>query len=190
MTNNGEREHVESTYSIMTGHYMDGWDCHPKVKHSDPELFLSNRTSETKKEKRLRGRRFSDQNKLGSFSWGVSKAWHCYWFYSVLIGWSLARLPPERTNKQLTKQILTPIQWFEVRDSCGWSREKLKKADDPEKVSSGTLGRSWNTCPYRRERPLTFLRPQGRDQPRGGDTFHRIDLCTPSDVGHSSYLIP
>lgn len=74
MTNNGEREHVESTYSIMTGHYMDGWDCHPKVKHSDPELFLSNRTSETKKEKRLRGRRFSDQNKLGSFSWGVSKA--------------------------------------------------------------------------------------------------------------------
>ena len=108
MTNSGEREHVESTYSIMTGHYMDGWDCHPKVKNSDPELFLSNRTSETKKEKRLRGRRFSDQNKLGSFS-----------FYSVLIGWSLARLPPERTNKQLTKQILAPIQWFEVRDSCG-----------------------------------------------------------------------
>jgi len=60
MPNSGEKELVESTSSRKRGHQMEGWCCHPKVKNSDPELFLSKRTSETKMEKRLREKRFSD----------------------------------------------------------------------------------------------------------------------------------
>jgi hypothetical protein len=33
---------------------VEGWGCHPTVKNSDPELFLSKRTAGTKIEKRLR----------------------------------------------------------------------------------------------------------------------------------------
>ena len=47
---------------------MERWGCHPIVKNSDPELFLSKRTAETKMEKRLRERRSSDQPNLGSIS--------------------------------------------------------------------------------------------------------------------------
>jgi len=32
---------------------MDGWGCHPIIKNSDPELFLSKRTAGTKMETRL-----------------------------------------------------------------------------------------------------------------------------------------
>ena len=39
---------------------MEEWGCHPTVKNSDPELFLSKRTAGTKKEKRLRKSRYSD----------------------------------------------------------------------------------------------------------------------------------
>ena len=48
MPYNGERELVVSTYSKNTGHQVEGWDCHPTVKNSDPELFLSKRTAGTK----------------------------------------------------------------------------------------------------------------------------------------------
>ena len=44
----GERKLVESTSSRKTGHQVEGWGCHPTVKNSDPELFLSERTSGTK----------------------------------------------------------------------------------------------------------------------------------------------
>jgi hypothetical protein len=37
----GEGELVESASSGETGHQMEGWNCHPTVKTSDPELFLS-----------------------------------------------------------------------------------------------------------------------------------------------------
>jgi hypothetical protein len=47
---------------------------HPKVKNSDPELFLSKRTSGIKVEKSLRERRSNDGPKLGSISRGGSKA--------------------------------------------------------------------------------------------------------------------
>ena len=65
MLYSGERELVESTSSRKTGHQVEGWGCHPTVKNSDPELFLSKRTAGTKREKRLREKRPSDPHQLG-----------------------------------------------------------------------------------------------------------------------------
>ena len=73
MPNGRERELVESISSRKTGHQVEGWGCHPMVKNSDPELFLSKRTAGTKVEKRLRKRRSSDWPNLGSISRGGSK---------------------------------------------------------------------------------------------------------------------
>ena len=63
--NCGERELVESISSKKRGHQVEGWGCHPTVKNSDPELFLSERTAGSKMEKSLRKRRSSDRPKLG-----------------------------------------------------------------------------------------------------------------------------
>ena len=41
----GERELVESSSSGETGHQVERWGCHPTVKSSNPELFLSERTT-------------------------------------------------------------------------------------------------------------------------------------------------
>jgi hypothetical protein len=54
MPNSGERELIKSTSSRKSGHQVEGWGCHPTVKNSHPELFLSRRTAGTKMEKRLR----------------------------------------------------------------------------------------------------------------------------------------
>ena len=60
----------ESISSRKTGHQVEGWGCHSKVKNSEPELFLSKRTEETKMEKRLRERRFSVRpNRYPSLLW-------------------------------------------------------------------------------------------------------------------------
>ena len=63
MPYSGERELVESTSSRKTGHQVEGWGCHPTVKNSDPELFLSERTAGTKMEKSLRKRRTNNRPK-------------------------------------------------------------------------------------------------------------------------------
>ena len=73
MLNSGERELIESMSSRKTGHQVEGWGCHPTVKNSDPELFLSKRTAGTKI-KRLKERQSNDSDSpnLGSISWGCS----------------------------------------------------------------------------------------------------------------------
>ena len=65
MPNSRERELVKSTSSRKTGHVVEGWHyCHPTVKNSDPELFLSKRTAGTKMEKSLRERQFSEMESI------------------------------------------------------------------------------------------------------------------------------
>ena len=49
---------------------MEGYGCHPTVKNSDSELFLSKRTAGTKMEKRLRERQSNDWPNLASISRG------------------------------------------------------------------------------------------------------------------------
>ena len=66
MSHSGEREFVESSSSRKIRHQLERLGCHPMVKNSDPELFLSQRTSGTKVEKKLRERR--SRPKLGSSS--------------------------------------------------------------------------------------------------------------------------
>jgi hypothetical protein len=58
--NSGKKKLVESTSSKKTGHQVERWGCHPTVKNSDPELFLSKRNAGTKMEKRLRERHSND----------------------------------------------------------------------------------------------------------------------------------
>jgi hypothetical protein len=49
MPDSGERKFVESTCSTKTGLQVEGWGCHPTVKNSDLELFLSRLPSERPK---------------------------------------------------------------------------------------------------------------------------------------------
>ena len=44
---------------------MDGWDCHPKVKNSDPQLFRSNTTSDQKNEKIRMGKAVQWPEQIG-----------------------------------------------------------------------------------------------------------------------------
>jgi hypothetical protein len=65
---------------------------------------------------RLKERQSNDQPNFGSISRRGFKSWHNYWCYSVLIG--------------PTEMILTPNQWTEVGDLCGWIRERLDEAKE------------------------------------------------------------
>jgi hypothetical protein len=64
-----EGELVGSTSSGGKGHQVKGWGCHPTVKSSETELFLSLR-EKIKMEKSMRERRSSDRPKWGSSSSG------------------------------------------------------------------------------------------------------------------------
>jgi hypothetical protein len=50
----GEGELVEFISREGSGHQVEGWSCHPIVKSSDPELFLSEGISGAKTEKHMR----------------------------------------------------------------------------------------------------------------------------------------
>jgi hypothetical protein len=64
----GSGEWGEFTFIRKTGYQLEGCGYHPTVKNSDPELFLSKRTAETKMEKKLRERKSCLQSYLGSIS--------------------------------------------------------------------------------------------------------------------------
>jgi hypothetical protein len=68
MPYSGEKELVEFTSHLGTGHQVEGWDGHATVKISDPELFFSKGTAGTKMKKSLSERSSSDKCKLGSSS--------------------------------------------------------------------------------------------------------------------------
>jgi hypothetical protein len=69
----GERELRDFTSNRKTKYQVEEWTYHSTVK-TDPELFLSKRTTGIKMEKRLRERRSSDWPELGSISRVGSKA--------------------------------------------------------------------------------------------------------------------
>jgi hypothetical protein len=54
MPYSGERELLKPNSSRKKVHQVERWDCHPTVKNSDVESFLSERTAGTKIEKSLR----------------------------------------------------------------------------------------------------------------------------------------
>jgi hypothetical protein len=74
MPNSRERKRLESTSSRKTGHQVKEWGCHPTIKNSNPELFLSKRISGTEMERRLRERWSRDPPNLEFISRGDTKA--------------------------------------------------------------------------------------------------------------------
>lgn len=62
----GEKENLWSTSSVEKGYQVMGLCCHPTVKSSEPELFLSERTAATEMGWRLREGRFIGRPKLVS----------------------------------------------------------------------------------------------------------------------------
>ena len=102
------------------------------VKSSDPELFLSKRTSRTKTEKSLMEMRSSERIKVGPSLGKGPKALHYYWGYEVLTKGGLLWLYPNdpKSNWKSQVQIFTPNQWTEAADPSVSMREKLKEAEE------------------------------------------------------------
>jgi hypothetical protein len=100
MPNSGEGELIKSTCSpVQTVRQVEGWGCHPTVKTSDSEFFLSKRTAGTNMETRLR-----------YISSGGSKAWHYYWYY-VFTDRSLALLCVIIKNKSTLLPAALWLRW-------------------------------------------------------------------------------
>ena len=102
------------------------------VKSSDPELFLSKRTSRTKTEKSLMEMRSSEWIKVGPSLGKGPKALHYYWGYEMLTKWGLLWLYPNdpKSNWKSQVQIFAPNQWTEAADPSGSMREKLEEAEE------------------------------------------------------------
>jgi hypothetical protein len=124
---------VEFTSTRKTEHQVEGWDCHPIVKNSDLELFLSKRTVGTKVEKSLKKKRSNDRPKWESISRRSCKAWHYYWCYGVFTDRCLAWLPFERPNKQAKLSDAADIYTQSMnrsQDPCNWISKKLEEAEE------------------------------------------------------------
>lgn len=85
-------------------------------------------------EKRLRERRSCDWPNLGSISRGGFKDWHYYWCCGVITDRSLAWLPSESPTNSWSRQMQIPNQWTEVRDLCGWIRERLEVEEEGDPI--------------------------------------------------------
>jgi hypothetical protein len=112
-------------------------------------LFLSQRTAETNKEKRLKGRRSNDQPKSWSSSMEGTKDWHYSWRPGVLTDGTLAWLSSERPKKQLTEtaaDTYTPNHWTKVRGPSGWIRSSIEETEG-ERDSIWTPAVSINQTP-------------------------------------------
>ena len=86
------------------------------------ELFLSQRTTGTKMEKRLKERRSGDQSNLERISRGGSKAWHYYWYYGVFTDRSITWLSSKRANK-----LLIEIDVDTYTQQIVWSQEPMQE---------------------------------------------------------------
>jgi len=65
MPNSKDRKLVQSTSSRRSEHQVERWGCHPTVKNSDPELFLSKRTAGTKIGDKTEGQAVQRLTQLG-----------------------------------------------------------------------------------------------------------------------------
>jgi hypothetical protein len=107
-------------------------------------LFLSEGTVGRKMEKRTWERRSSDRAKLGSSSRKGPGPWHCV----VLTVRGLARLPPERPNKQLKES------------NADTSTQPINRIPGSLWLNFGKGGRSWGGwCPHAKTSNLNWPAP-------------------------------
>jgi hypothetical protein len=106
---------VENLPPVERRHQTEGWGYHSTVKNSDPELFLTERTSGRKMEKRLREKLSSDQPTWDP-SQGEALRSYNNTYAMVCLKTEILHgcLPINPTSSQLT-----PNQRTEVGDHCG-----------------------------------------------------------------------